>query len=439
MEKSKILNRFYPVASAALLLFTLWKSAFRLLSAEEIGLADFAAYSAISRALFEGHNPFPDHFEFLFCRFLWGQTVPIVYPGQMLFFILPGYLWGRTVQVVYIVFNILIIYYLTGLTLVKACGYQWRDLWLPGRKQFIYTVCSFLYLGSISSREGILGGQIPIVLSLCIFFMFWGPASRVLRIFLFAFVALAKYSFLPVFAPLLFFKGYWKLCIAAFCVFVFFSVTPVFCGNNLLDVYTEYIHTVQIIFQPGHINHYSSAPYAMCHLGFFKIPIINHLLKAATAGVIIWLFWRERKTKDISDTLLLLVFCLTLLITYHRHYDLVVVYPLLFIRLFAFAGLGQWFHFCVTALFPAYLCLPLKYSFIVVQSWIGGIPGLGSLIYLYDNIWETGYNHVFPTIPFYTIALALWSFYLYFHVKDPYLFAIPESCSAAEKKREPSL
>jgi len=422
MKKSQWL---FLLASVLLFLFSFWKSAFYLLSPSKIDLCDLAAYSSISLALFEGNNPFPDHPEFLFYVFHWGESVPIVYPGQMLFFFLPGYLWGAAVQIVFLVLNLLIIYYLTGLTLVKACGFQWRDFWTPGRKQFFYMLCVFLFLYSRSTRIALMIGQIPIILAFCIFFMFWGPTSRILRIFLFAFIALAKYSLLPVFAPLLFFKGHWKLCIAAFCVFIFFSITPVFCGNNLVEVYSEYFHTIQIIFQPGNINHYAIAPYDMCHLGFFKIPIINHLLKAVTVCVILWLFWRERKTKDISDTLLLLGACLTMLISYHRHYDLVIVYPLLFIRLFAFARNKQWVLFCITALFPVFLCLPLSISFVVIPSWLGGIPGLGNVIYLYDNIWNTGYLHVVPTMALFTIALTLWSLYLYLHVKEPYRFEIP--------------
>ncbi len=39
--------------------------------------------------------------------------------------------------------------------------------------------------------------------------------------------------------------------------------------------------------------------------------------------------------------------------------------------------------------------------------------------------WAPNYKHVFPIMPFYTIALTIWSFYLYLHVKKPYRFEIP--------------
>ena len=176
-------------------------------------------------------------------------------------------------------------------------------------------------------------GQIPLILSLCVYGLFWGPNSRVLRTFLFAFVAVAKYSLLPVFAPILFFKGYWKLCIASFCLFLLLSASPVFCGNNLIDVYTGYFAAVARTVQPGGINHYGSYP-EMCHLAFFKIAFLNHALTAAAICLVLWLFWRERRTKEISDTLLLLTFSLTMLISYHRRWDFTLVFPLFFIRLF---------------------------------------------------------------------------------------------------------
>lgn len=82
------------------------------------GLVDFAAYCAISRAMFEGVNPFPDHFELLFCRYRWGSTVPIVFPGQWPFFAFFGYMWGNAIQIAYYVLNIAIICFLTAWTLV---------------------------------------------------------------------------------------------------------------------------------------------------------------------------------------------------------------------------------------------------------------------------------------------------------------------------------
>ena len=64
------------------------------------GLIDFASYSAISRALFEGINPFPDHHDVLFCRYQWGQTVPI---GQMLLFSLSGTTKKRLKEMIFFI------------------------------------------------------------------------------------------------------------------------------------------------------------------------------------------------------------------------------------------------------------------------------------------------------------------------------------------------
>lgn len=397
----------------------------------ELMLPDFTAYCVVSRAIWEGRNPFPDHYEVLFETLQsWGNTVPIVYPGQWPFFVLPGFLWGSAVKIVYFVLNIAILYFLTGLTLVKACGYQWRDLGTPGRKQFFYALCCFCFFSSGNVRDGLSAGQIPVILALCLYGIFWGPHSRVLRTFLFAFIAAAKYSVLPVFAPLLFLKGHWKFCLAAFAVFIFLSVSPVFCGNDLADLYAGYSQAVATTVQPGGINHYGSYP-EMCHLAFFKIPVLNHVMVFAAVCLILWLFWRERKTKDIPDTLLLLALSLTMLVSYHRRWDMTLLFPLFFIRLFDFAGKKQWRLWGITALFPLFLILPSRLAVLLIPSWIGAaVPWAGSFLYLYDNVWETQYTHIFPIMPFFSIGLALWSLYLYLHVKDPYRFVIPESRGA---------
>ena len=87
---------FYFFAAVLLIAAPLAKSVLDICR-YELMLPDFTAYCAVSRALFEGKNPFPDHYEVLFETISsWGGTVPIVYPGQMLFFALPGFLWGQT-------------------------------------------------------------------------------------------------------------------------------------------------------------------------------------------------------------------------------------------------------------------------------------------------------------------------------------------------------
>jgi len=411
----------YFLASCLLFLIPLVRIAY-LKYRTSLHLVDLIAYCDVSLALFRGHNPFPDHMEVLTIAH-WDEN-PIVYPGQMLFFAPLGLLWGRAVQLGWVVLNIAVIFYVVALTLVKACGYTWRDLWLPGKKQFFYAVCCFCFLLSRNAMTTMRIGQIPVILTLCLFGIFWCPPSRILRIFLFAFVAVTKYSLLIVFAPLLFFKGHWKFCIAAFALFVFLSISPVFCGNNLKEVYTGYFEAIRILFEPGEINHYATSGMSMCHLGFFKVSILNHILKAVVFVFILWLFWRERKSSCLSDTLLLLAFCLTMLVSYHQSYDYSVIFPLFFIRLFAFAKERKWVLFGVTALFPLFMLVPGTLV-LTAASWIGGIPGMDSVFFLVDNPWKKQILHVFPIMALYTIALSAWSTYLYFRVDNPYCFELP--------------
>ena len=160
----------------------------------------------------------------------------------------------------------------------------------------------------------------------------------------------------------------------------------------------------------------------MCHLGFFKVSIINYLLKAVVIGMVLWLFWRERKKKYLSDTLLLLSFCLTMLLSYHRVHDLIFLYPLFVIRFIDFAQKKQWKLFGITLLFPLFLMIPRTIAHLLIPSYFGRIPGMESIVYLTDY---PPYYKIFPVMPIFTIALTLWSLYLYLRVKDPYRFEIP--------------
>ena len=396
-------------------------------------LVDFCAYCDVSLSLFRGRHPYPDHMELLTIE-QWSE-VPIVYPGHMILFAPLGYLWGNTLLIAWVVLNIIAIYFIVALTLVKACGFNWQDLWLPGKKQFLYVFCSSCFLASSNAMTTMRIGQIPVILTLCLYAMFWGPDSLVLRAFLFSIIAVTKYSLLTVFAPLLFFKGHWKLCIAGFAIFVFFSISPVFCGNNLVEVYKGYIETLKFSFQPDEINHYATSGMSMCHLGFLKNPILNSLLKSLAIIPILWLFWKERSSSYLSDTLLLLAFSLTMLISYHQFYDFSLIFPLFFIRLFAFAKERNWGLFGVTALFPLFLLVPGTLV-LKISSWIGGVPGIGSFIYLVDNPWGKPFLHVFPLMAFYSIALAAWSLYLYLRVKDPYRFELPVTARPASNSEE---
>lgn len=413
---------------AAYLLFLLPLARIVYIHRASLSLVDLAAYSDISLLLSKGCNPYPDHVELL--TLLPPQRdVPIIYPGQMVFFALPGFLWGNAVQIGYLLLNIVTVFFLTGLTLVKACGYEWNDLWKPGRKQFLYSLCCFCFFSSSNAMNTWRLGQISIILTLCLYGMLWGPALRFLQTFLFAFVAVTKYSVLPVFAPLLFFKGHWKLCISAFSLFVLLSISPVFCGNDLKEVYLGYFEATKVLFQPGHCNNFAGSP-MMSQLGFFRSSGINTFLKIVFICPALWLFWRERKTRYVSDTMLMLAFSLTMLISYHSIQDMSFFFPLFFIRLFAFFKEKKWLFFGITAMFVLFLVVPGN-LFMKISSAIGGIPGAGSFIILAEKPYGQPFHHVFPLLPFYSLALFFWSLYLYLRVEEPYRFYLPVPAAVA--------
>ena len=239
----------------------------------------------------------------------------------------------------------------------------------------------------------------------------------------FAFIAVAKYSLLTVFAPLLFFKGHFKLCLVAFAVFVGLSLSPILCGNNLVEVYCGYFEAVVKMFQPGGVNHYGMAGITSCHLGFLKVGWLNQVLKGIALCPVVWLLWRERRSPSISDTALLLAFSLTMLVSYHSLHDYTLVFPLFIIRLFSFAKERSWRYFGVTALFPAYLITPGSVIERIASA-IGRIPGMGAVFHLCNPAWNPQCRDAFPLTALFAIALAVWSLHLYRRVGSPYLFEL---------------
>ena len=416
-------NWFY--SAAVVLLFLLALARVFYVSFQKLLLNDFAGYCTVAFALFRGQNPFPDHLKYL-------TTPPFEdisvggFPAQMLFFALPGFLWGKTVQILWIVLNILIIIFVTGLTLVKACGYRWEDLWRPGRKQFFFAVCCFLFLFSQNAMNTMRLGQIPVVLTFFLYGMFWLSPWPVLRTVYFALIAAMKYSVLPVFAPLLFFKGHWKLCIAAFSLFVLLCLSPVFFGNDLKEVYVGYIIAVKKAYQPGECGHYDTNGVTMCHIEFFKNSTINYLLKAVVIGCMVWMYWRERKTKFLSDTLLMLSLNLTMLLSYHQVHDMSLVFPLFFIRLFGFTREKNWSYFGIEVLFLLFLIVPGALV-LKTAALLGDFCRADSFVYLTDQPWGKPYYHLFPITALWTMALAVWNLHLYLHVNNPYIFRFAES------------
>lgn len=412
------------LAAASVLLLVLPIIRIICISRGHVYLMDFGAYCAVSKALFSGCNPFPDHTEVLMLPF--GKDVPIVYPGQMLLFALPGHFWGQAVQIAYLVLNIMIVWFITGLTLVKACGFNWRDFAHLGPRQLLFAFCSFAYMSSWSVMQTMRIGQIPVILALCLYGMLWLPMPGFLRPLLFAAIAVMKYSILTVFAPLLFFKGYVRFCLVAFAVFVALSLSPALCGHSLMELYPDYMEAVVRTFRPEGVNHYCQSGITCCHLGFLRTGVLNQILKGVAFLPALWLFWRERKAPCMSDTALLFAFSLTMLISYHQLHDYTLVFPLFMIRLVAFAREGKWGYFFTTALFPAYLLVPGR-LIERTASIIGGIPGMDSIFYLSNPLWNPTCRNLFPLTAFYAIALAIWSWHLYTRVENTYKFELPRN------------
>lgn len=93
----------------------------------------------------------------------------------------------------------------------------------------------------------------------------------------------------------------------------------------------SYAHVIMNTLNSG-CNSFQLAGHDMLQFGYFINPTINLLGKLLFVISILFVFWRERNKTGISLNLLMLVFCLAMLVSYHRLYDNIILMLLLTIK-----------------------------------------------------------------------------------------------------------
>ncbi len=141
--------------------------------------------------------------------------------------------------------------------------------------------------------------------------------------------ALALKASFGLFALLLVARRRVWLCVLALAVFAAIAASPALFGNELYATYRGYLARVQADFAPGAMNDPAVHGANNLSLEVVREPLLRLGLKAAFVALLAYALWRERRARSERLTALLLTACVSMLVVYHRLYDLVLVLPVL--------------------------------------------------------------------------------------------------------------
>ncbi len=364
---------------------------------------DFLAYLDISRAVIKNVDPYnTDNLVY----FSW-QRPQVSFPGIALFFV-PFILMGKTAAtLVFFILNCACamgLYYL----LFRVTG-LWRQISFrnPDRYFMLFWILGFAYINSQPVLACLRHGQISLIVSLAMLVLLL-KIKGLWKYFLFIFAAIQKYSMLTFFAPLLFVKGRYRLCIISFCGFLLFSMSPALFGVDLVRLYKDYVCELSGQVRSG-FNTYQGSGYNMMQLEFFKLNAINIILKAAFVLLFLYVAAKEWKKSKFNLNLLMFVFCCSMLVAYHRVYDLGLVNALLAVKFVYMIKHRDFINAGIAALLMLFFLIPQTIYFHMCRI-IGKLP-LDGLVYYSD--YYLGINRMFPLMPFVVMFMTLWSWYLY--------------------------
>lgn len=281
----------------------------------------------------------------------------------------------------------------------------------PTLNTFGVLLLGAVYLNSSPMMMTFRHGQITLF---CTIFMLLTlfTKNKFGKIIFFGLAAGYKYSMLTLFAPAFFFKKNYFVCIAAFFIFILIAIFPLFLGNNIIHLYQRYFEVLQEDIQHG-FNNYAKSGYNMLQIEFFRCNYINIAGKSVTLLLTFYIMFRERKITTFGMNYLFVLSCLTMLLSYHRLYDLSFVLLILHAYVFLLLRTRQWFKLVISSAFIGYFMLPFT-SIIDFSIELAKIPGIGNFVYI-SKYYKV---EVFPLSAVMFLLLSAFSVYLYFSNKD---------------------
>lgn len=281
----------------------------------------------------------------------------------------------------------------------------------PTLNTFGVILLGAVYLNSSPMMMTFRHGQITLF---CTMFMLLTlfTKNKFGKIIFFGLAAGYKYSMLTLFAPAFFLKKNYLVSILAFILFLLIAIFPLYLGNDIIHLYQRYFEVLQEDIQHG-FNNYAKSGYNMLQIEFFRCNYINLAGKLATLLTVIYIMFKERKTTTFGMNYLFVLSCLTMLLSYHRLYDLSSVLLILHAYVFLLLRTRQWFKLVIASAFIGYFMLPFS-TIIDFSIELSKIPNIGDFICI-SKYYKV---QVFPLSAVMFLLLSAYSIYLYFSNKD---------------------
>ncbi|MFC1478049.1 glycosyltransferase family 87 protein [Candidatus Margulisiibacteriota bacterium] len=374
---------------------------------------DYFAYYDQTQLIVEGQNPYdPSNL-----RLLDLEKAPIVFPGYVAVF-LPHLLFNvHITKYLFLIFNLLAGPLVLILLLRRTNLFEKINLADPNAGTVLLIASFYLYLNSSPYIFTLLNGQSTFLIAVCFMLMLFAKSFPV-QSAAFAVSAVLKYSLLPFYGLILLFKRKYVFCLVSFTLFALCALSPALFGHDLKELYTAYYANVISWCTGDGYNTFPVYGYAQLQAEFFKSGILNILIKLLVLTTAIWAVYRERQSRRLGLKLLLLIGCATMVISYHRIYDLVLVIPLMLVFWLSFYKQKQFAHFSITGIFLLWLLLP-RHLVLKLGNAIGSLFQNNSVIHLPQYVGElNNLTHIFPIYAVMMLLLTFYSAYLYFKADD---------------------
>jgi hypothetical protein len=382
-------------------------------------LIDFVFHLDTSAAIW--HNLDPYNLKSL--KNIEWDCPPIIFPGTFLFFT-PLNLFNLDLAIItHLSLNIIAACGLVYLFFKKSRMLDNFDYKKPDVRALLLLFMAFIFLNSTPATMTFRLGQSTIFLTLFLVLCLY-CRNKWIRIILFAFTAIAKYTMLTVLAPALFMKKNYLFCIASFLVFLLFAISPLLCGHNIIKLYSRYAELIQQYISAGGFNTYAESGYSLLNLGYFKPNIINILAKSIFGLLAVYIIFRERMKNSFGMNFLLAVMCITMLLSYHRLHDINLIILILLAEFYFFMLNNDKVNMLISAMFIGFFAAPFS-LILSISHQICKLPHIGDLFqtchyYLKDI-------DVFPLSAVFFLLLTIYSLYLYFCKKEEVIFELNKS------------
>jgi hypothetical protein len=357
----------------------------------------------------------------------WDESL-MVLPGLLIFYIPYVLLDIDIAHLLYFllslaasVFVYVWIFKLTGL-LKKV------DFRKPNLNTLLFFAGAFVFLSSSPQLICQRNGQVSIWVLLLIL-LFFTVSDRYWRVILFGLAAVFKYSMITFFAPLLFIKKQYFICFAAFAVFLIICIWPAFAGYNLVELYVRYAEVIRNTLNGG-CNSFELAGHDLLQFGFFRMNFLNWAGKALFGLTMLWVFWRERDKEGIGLNLMLLTFCFTMLVSYHRLYDNIIVVLLLLVKTNYLILKKDRLNSLICGAFLAFYLIPVSWV-LKAANYLGSKPFIGEIFFTSSF---RQFQTVLPLIAMLQTLLGLYLLYLYLTTEDEYTFQLKTRQSNRQDK-----